>query len=70
MSNSEVTTIQLRKSVVRALKEIKKYSRETYDETIWELIELKRSIEGKDQYDKFIHEIQKSKMKELWDNED
>ncbi len=26
------------------------------------------SLKGKRQYDKFLHEIQKEKMKELWDN--
>ena len=38
MSRSEVTTIQLERSVVDALKRIKRYPRETYNETILNLI--------------------------------
>ena len=53
MSDSEVTKIQLKKSVVRAMKGIKKYPREICDETIRGLMEFKRSIGGKDPYDKF-----------------
>ena len=53
MSDSEVTKIQLKKSVVRALKEVYKYPRETCDETIRGLMEFRRSIGGKDPYDKF-----------------
>ncbi len=59
----EVTTIQLNKSVVRALKHIKKYSRETYNEVIMNLI---KSAEEIKEFDKFVHEAQKTKMKELW----
>ena len=34
MKDEDVTTIQLKKSVVKELKNIKKYPRETYNETI------------------------------------
>jgi len=34
MSDEENPTIQLKKSVVKELKSIKKYPRETYNETI------------------------------------
>ncbi len=70
MSKSEVTTIQLKKSVVKALKELKKYPKETYNNTIFNLIEFRKRFEHNDQYDKFLHEIQISNMKELWDNEE
>ena len=76
----DVTTIQLRKSVVRELKSIKKYPRQTYDEVIMDLVnrekkEGDRSENGKmkkrpNQYDEFLHTIQQLKMKELWDNEE
>ena len=59
----EVTTIQLSKSVVKALKQIKKYPRETYSEIILGLIE---SAEEMKEFDKFVQEAQKTKMKELW----
>ena len=61
--SEEITTIQLRKSVVKALKQIKKYPRETYSEIILDLI--KRAKETKE-FDKFVQEAQKNKMKELW----
>jgi hypothetical protein len=65
----EATTIQLKKSVVKELKSIRKYPRETYNETISDLIKLAKESKKRRQYDEFIHKIQKAKMKELWDNE-
>ena len=38
MRDEDVTTIQLKKSVVKELKSIRKYPRETYNETISNLI--------------------------------
>ncbi len=64
----EATTIQLKKSVVKELKSIKKYPRETYNETISGLIKLAKESEKRTQYDEFLHRIQQAKMKELWDN--
>jgi hypothetical protein len=64
----EATTIQLNKSVVKELKNIKKYPRETYNETISGLIELAKESKKRTQYDEFLHRIQQAKMKELWDN--
>ena len=65
----EATTIQLKKSVVKELKSIRKYPRETYNETISDLIKIAKNSKKKTQYDEFIHKIQQAKMKELWDNE-
>ena len=64
----EDTTIQLKKSVVKELKSIRKYPRETYNETISDLIKIAKVSKKKSQYDEFIHKIQQAKMKELWDN--
>jgi len=64
----EATTIQLKKSVVKELKSIKKYPRETYNETILGLIKLAKESKKRTQYDEFLHRIQQAKMKELWDN--
>jgi hypothetical protein len=64
----EATTIQLKKSVVKELKNIKKYPRETYNETISDLIKLAKESKRRTQYDEFLHRIQQIKMKELWDN--
>ena len=64
----EATTIQLNKSVVKELKNIKRYPRETYNETISGLIKLAKESKKRTQYDEFLHRIQQAKMKELWDN--
>jgi len=66
----DVTTIQLKKSVVRKLKAIKKYPRETYDEVISELIETAKVNRKESQYDDFLYKIQQLKMRELWDNQE
>lgn len=66
----DVTTIQLKKEVVKELKGIKKYERETYDEIISDLIKIAKHSKKRNQYNEFLHKIQQAKMKELWDNED
>jgi hypothetical protein len=70
MSDEDVTTIQLKKAVVKELKSIRKYPRETYNETILDLIKTAKASRKKRQYDEFLHKIQQAKMKELWDNEE
>jgi len=67
---NDVTTIQLDKSVVKALKRIKKYQRQTYNEIIMNLIEMVKKAKMRNQYDEFLHKIQQPKMKELWDNKE
>jgi hypothetical protein len=64
----DATTIQLKRSVVKELKSIRKYPRETYNETISDLIKIAKNSRKRKQYDEFIHKIQEEKMKELWDN--
>lgn len=66
----DATTIQLKKSVVKELKNIKKYPRETYNEIIIDLIKMAKESKKRKQYDEFLHKIQQAKMKELWDNEE
>jgi len=71
MENNEVgetTTIQLKKSIVKELKCIRKHPRETYNETIANLIKAAKEPRNSKQYDEFLHTIQQKKMKELWDN--
>ena len=70
MANEDVTTIQLKKSVVRELKSIRKYPRETYNETISNLLKTAKERRSPRQYDEFLHTIQQAKMKDLWDNEE
>ncbi len=59
----EVTTVQLKKTVVKELQGKKKYPRETYNEVILDLI---KSAESMTEYDEFLHKAQQAKMKELW----
>jgi S-adenosylmethionine:diacylglycerol 3-amino-3-carboxypropyl transferase len=66
---SDVTTVQLSKTVVRALKGIKRYPRETYNDLILDLIKA-TTRKSSNQYDEFIHNVQQGKMKELWDNKE
>jgi hypothetical protein len=70
MNNDDVTTIQLKKSVARELKSFQKHPRETYNETIANLIKAAKENKKRRQYDEFLHSIQQAKMKELWDNEE
>ena len=70
MSNEKLTTIQLTKIVVQELKNIRKYPRETYNETILNLIKTSKESKKRKQYDEFLHTIQQAKMKELWDNDE
>ena len=65
---SDDTTIQLKKSVAKELKAIRRYPRETYNETIMGLIKIAKESKRRRQYDEFLHKIQQAKMKELWDN--
>jgi len=64
------TTIQLDKSVIKALKQIREYPRQTYNELISSMIELFKNVKKRNQYDEFLHKIQQQKMKELWDNKE
>lgn len=68
MNKEGATTIQLKKSVAKELRSIRRYPRETYNETIANLIKMAKESKTKRQYDEFLHKIQQSKMKELWDN--
>ena len=64
------TTIQIDKALVNSLKEIKEYPRQTYNEVIENMIQIVKSVKKKNQYDEFLHKIQKIKMKELWNNKE
>ena len=68
MNKAEATTIQIKKSIVKELKSIRRYPRETYNETISNLIKIAKESKNRRQYDEFLHKVQQAKMKELWDN--
>ena len=67
---NDPTTIQLDKSVVKSLKKIREYPRQTYNELILHMIKLFENVKKRNQYDEFLHKIQQQKMKELWDSEE
>ena len=64
------TTIQLDNSIVRNLKDLREYPRQTYNELIKHMIGVFKAAKERNQYDEFLHKIQQAKMKELWDNKD
>ena len=64
------TTIQIDKDILEELKALKTHPRQTYNELISELIKLYKNVSINNQYDEFLHKIQREKMKELWDNKD
>ncbi len=64
------TTIQLDKLVVKKLKDVKEYPEQSYNALIDKMIDNFKMIKERNQYDKFLHHIQKEKMKELWDNKE
>lgn len=64
------TTIQLDKSLVDSLKELREYPRQTYNELINRMVQIFKSAKQRNQYDEFLHKIQQAKMKELWDNKE
>lgn len=65
-----MTTIQIDKSLVNSLKQIKTYPRQTYADLLKQMVTVYRNVKNKNQYDEFLHKIQQVKMKELWDNKE
>ena len=65
---NNVSTIQLNEEVINELKKAKETPRQTYNELLSKMTKIFIDLKKRDQYDKFLHEIQKTKMKELWDN--
>ena len=67
---AEVTTIQLSKEIINELKKTKEYPRQTYEDLIGKMLNLFKKTKDRNHYDEFLHKIQQSKMKELWDNKE
>ncbi len=62
------TTIQLDKALVKSLRQLQEYPRQTYNELIKHMVNVFQISKNANQYDEFLHKIQQAKMKELWDN--
>ena len=67
MSKPDVTTIQLDKSVVDELKRLKRYRRETYSETIFNLI---KNADETREFGTFVQKAQEERMRKLWEEGD
>lgn len=67
---STLTTIQLDKSLLKSLQEVREYPRQTYNELLKNIITVYKNVKQKNQYDEFLHKIQQAKMKELWNNKE
>jgi len=64
------TTIQIEKSILKALKEIKDYPRQTYNELLFKMIHIFKNFKNNNNYNEFLHKVQQDKMKEFWDNKE
>jgi len=64
------TTIQIERTLVNSLKEVREYPRQTYNDLIKRMVDVFKTIKKRNQYDEFLHKIQQAKMKELWDNKE
>lgn len=62
------TTIQVDKPLLKLLKDVREYPRQTYNELIKRMIDVFQNVKKNNQYNEFLHKIQQPKMKELWDN--
>ena len=67
---ANVSTIQLKKSVIEDLKKAKEYPRQTYNELLEKMSKIFVVLKEGNQYDEFLHKIQQQKMKQLWDNKE
>jgi len=65
---ADESTILLDKKTIEMLKKAKEHPRQTYNELLEKMAKLFIQIKERNQYDEFLHKIQQSKMKELWDN--
>jgi hypothetical protein len=65
---AEESTILLDKKTIEMLKQTKEHPRQTYNELIEKMMSCFIELKKRNQYDEFLHKIQQSKMKELWDN--
>jgi predicted CopG family antitoxin len=65
---SEYTTVRIETKVLESLYRLKRHPRESYNEVISDLIEFVKDSE--EFHRKFVSAIQKTKMKELWNNKD
>lgn len=66
----DFTTIQVNRVTIEMLKKLKKHPRESYNEVISDLVAVTDASSKITEHEKFLNEMQKAKMKELWDNKE
>lgn len=64
------TTILIDKRIIELLKKSREHPRQTYNELLEKMANIFIKMKERNQYDEFLHKIQQSKMKELWDNKE
>ena len=64
------STILIDKEIIEKLKFAKEHPRETYNELLKRMLNVFINLKNKNKYDEFLHKIQQTKMKELWDNKE
>lgn len=67
---SDQSTILLDKRVIELLKKARDHPRQTYNELLEKMSKTFIKMKERNQYDEFLHKIQKEKMKELWENKE
>jgi len=58
----DVTTVQLKKSTIKALKAAKEYPEQTYNSLVLRMLKIFDKMNQRNQYDEFLHKIQQQKM--------
>ena len=67
---TQESTILLDKKIIEMLKKAKDSPRQTYNELLRRMLSIYIGLKERNQYDEFLHKIQKEKMKELWNNKE
>jgi len=63
------TTIQLNRPLIESLENMREYPEQTYEELIEKMAEKLKTCQ-ENPSDDFLYNVQKEKMKELWDNKE
>ena len=66
----EQSTILIDMKIIELLKKAREHPRQTYNELLEKMAKMFINIKESNQYDEFLHKIQKEKMKELWNNKE
>ena len=65
---AQQSTILLDKRLIEMLQKAREHPRQTYNELIGKMLKVVLALRERNQYDEFLHKIQQTKMREIWDN--